>query len=56
MIGEFIPIKAKGLGNYRTTYFNIEDVEDVHNVILVGKGGSGVLNLEWIELPYEQLV
>ena len=56
LIGEFIPIRTGGWGDYRSTYFNIEDVDDVHNVILVGKGGSGVLNLEWIELPYEQLV
>ena len=47
--------KAEGLGDYYTTSFNIEDVEDVHNVTLVGKGSSGVLNLEWIELPDEQL-
>ena len=46
MIGEFIPIKAKGLGDYRTTYFNIDDVDGVHNVTLVGKGSSGVLNFE----------
>ena len=55
LIGEFIAIKAEGLGDYYTTSFNIEDVEDVHNVTLVGKGSSGVLNLEWIELPDEQL-
>ena len=55
LIGEFIPIRTGGWDDYRTTYFNIKDVDGVHNVTLVGKGSSGVLNLEWIELPDEQL-
>ena len=52
---EFIPIEAEGLGDYYTTSFNTEDVGDVQKVTLVGKGSSGVLNIEWIELPDEQL-
>ena len=33
-----------------TTYINIDDVDGMHGSTFVGKGGSGVMNIEYFSL------
>ena len=50
VIGEFHPSNTGGWGNYVTTSINIEDVDGTHALTLVGKGGSGVMNIDFFKL------
>lgn len=53
LIGTYEPVFTSGWNNYVTTYFNIDEVEGVHNLTFYGKEGSGILNLEWFQLSDE---
>jgi hypothetical protein len=50
LIGELFPSNTGGWSNYKDEYVPIMDVEGIHDVTFVGKGGSGVLNLESFDL------
>ena len=53
IIGEYIPLRTQGWNSYKTTYFNIKDVEGIHDLTFVGKNGNGVMHLKWFELSKE---
>ena len=38
-----------------SAYIGITDVTDVHDITFVGKDGSDVLNLAWLELSETQI-
>ena len=50
VIGEFYPSNTGGWGNYVTTYIDIDDVDGMHALTLVGMGGYGVMNIEFFNL------
>ena len=50
VIGEFVPSNTGGWSNYVTTYINIDDVDGIHGLTLVGKGTSGVMNIQYFNL------
>ena len=50
LIGELKPSNTGSWSNYKKEYVPIMDVEGIHDVTFVGKGGRGILNLESFEL------
>ena len=50
LIGELFPSNTGGWSNYKDEYVPIMDVEGIHDVTFVGKGGAGILNLASFDL------
>ena len=50
LIGEYSPAKTGGWNTFTTVYIEIDDVIGIQDLTLVGKGGSGVMNIDWFEL------
>ena len=50
VIGEFHPSNTGDWGNFVTASINIDDVDGTHALTLVGKGGYGVMNIDFFKL------
>ena len=50
LIGEYSPAKTGGWNTFTTVFIEIDDVIGIQDLTLVGKGGSGVMNIDWFEL------
>ncbi len=50
LIGEYSPSNTGDWFNFTTVYIEIDDVIGFQNLTLVGKGGSGVMNIDWFKL------
>ena len=50
LIGKFFPSNTGGWSKYVDAYALIKDVEGIHDVTFVGRGGRGVMNLESFDL------
>jgi len=50
IIGDFSPSNTGGWFTYATVRIEISDVTGINDLTLVGKGGSGILNIDYFEL------
>jgi len=50
IIGEFSPSNTGSWFSYATARIEISDVTGINDLTLVGKGGSGILNIDYFEL------
>jgi len=50
LIGEYSPAKTGNWYAFTTVYIEIDDVIGIQDLTLVGKGTSGVMNIDWFEL------
>ena len=48
LVGSITVPNTGGWTTFQTFTFPIQATKGVHNVVLVGKGGSGIANIDWI--------